>query len=84
MPKFINKSNQNKIKKVLKDTFSNSKIPSNITKLKIGDLKEWDSLGNFNLLLGIEEEFKIKFNMSEISKLKSIKEIFKHLEKKTK
>ena len=64
--------NKNKdIKKILKETFSKSKIPNDISKLKMGDIKEWDSLGNFNLLLTIEREFKIRFSMKEISEIKS-------------
>ena len=48
---------ENKIKDILKRTFPNSKIPQKIRDLKIGDLKEWDSLSNFNLLLEIEKSF---------------------------
>ena len=46
-----------KILKALKKTFRNSKIPKNFQKLKIGDLKEWDSLGNYYLILEIEKIF---------------------------
>jgi acyl carrier protein len=75
--------NKNKdIKKILKETFSKSKIPNNISKLKMGDIKEWDSLGNFNLLLTIEREFKIRFSMKEISEIKSIKSLEQNLKKR--
>ena len=75
--------NKNKdIKKILKDTFSKSKIPNDISKLKMGDIKEWDSLGNFNLLLTIEREFKIRFSMKEISEIKSIKSLEQNLKKR--
>tara|TARA_B100001059_G_scaffold123784_1_gene123756 strand:+ start:448 stop:678 length:231 start_codon:yes stop_codon:yes gene_type:complete len=70
------------IKKILKETFSKSKIPNDISKLKMGDIKEWDSLGNFNLLLAIESEFKIRFSMKEISEIKSIKSLEQNLKKK--
>lgn len=82
MPNSINSKKIVKIKKSLKETFSDSKIPDNILNLKIGSLKQWDSLGNFNLLLSIEDEFKIKFTMKEISTFKSIKEISQYLQKK--
>ena len=62
----MNSKKNNNIKKILEETFSKSKIPKNITKLKMGDLKEWDSLGNFNLLLAVEDEFNIKFTIKEI------------------
>ena len=73
--------NYKNIKKILKETFSKSKIPNDISKLKMGDIKEWDSLGNFNLLLAIESEFKIRFSMKEISEIKSIKSLEKILKK---
>ena len=40
MPKSTNKIKINKIKKALKETFNNEKIPRNILNLKIGALKE--------------------------------------------
>jgi len=75
-------SKNKNIKKILKETFSKSKIPNDISKLKMGDIKEWDSLGNFNLLLAIESEFKIRFSMKEISEIKSIKSLEQNLKKK--
>jgi acyl carrier protein len=53
--------NSEKIRELLHEVFVNSDIPDNVNDLKIGDLEEWDSLGNFNLLLLIEEYFEIKF-----------------------
>ena len=78
----MNSKKNNNIKKILEETFSKSKIPKNITKLKMGDLKEWDSLGNFNLLLAVEDEFNIKFTIKEISEIKSIKNLEQHVKKK--
>ncbi len=78
----MNNKKNNNIKKILEETFSKSKIPKNITKLKMGDLKEWDSLGNFNLLLAVEDEFNIKFTIKEISEIKSIKNLEQHVKKK--
>ncbi len=64
-----------KIEKILKKVFKKSKIPKKIDNLKLGDLKEWDSLGNFNLILEIENEFSKKFNANDFSKINSIKTI---------
>ena len=61
---------ENKIKDILKRTFPNSKIPQKIRDLKIGDLKEWDSLGNFNLLLEIEKVFKCRIEKKSFNKNK--------------
>ena len=66
-----------KIKKALKKAFPRSKINKNIINLKIGSLKKWDLLGNLNLILEIEKEFKIKFTIEEMTNIKSIDEIEK-------
>jgi len=62
------------LKKVFKKLFSGS-FKGKFINLKLGDIKKWDSLGNFNLLLLIEKEFNFRFSNEEISELKSIKEI---------
>jgi len=51
---------------------------------KIYDTEKWDSVGNFNLLLSIEKNFKIKFNPQEFNNLKSFKEILKSVTNKIK
>tara|TARA_Y100000992_G_C21131607_1_gene426864 strand:- start:105 stop:350 length:246 start_codon:yes stop_codon:yes gene_type:complete len=79
---FIDNMNSKEIKNILTEVFPKSKIPKKINGLKINDLKEWDSLGNFNLLLAVEEKYKIKFSMKEISEIKSIKSLLIHLKKK--
>ena len=60
---------------ILKKTFKNSDIPEDITELKMGDIDEWDSLGNFNLILAVESYYKIQFEMDEIEKINSVSEI---------
>tara|TARA_B100000029_G_C17432519_1_gene908403 strand:+ start:551 stop:790 length:240 start_codon:yes stop_codon:yes gene_type:complete len=69
------------IKKILSKCFSKSKIPKKLDNLKYGDLKEWDSIGNFNLLLEFEEFYNIKFSLEEMSNFKSIKDIKNYLKK---
>ena len=71
----------NRIIKALKKTFTKSKIPKKINNLKLGDLKEWDSLGNFHLLLEIEKTFNCRFGLRVFSEIKSIKDIKKSLKK---
>ena len=63
------------LRKILQDTFSKSDIPENIDNLKMGDIDEWDSIGNFNLILAIEQKYGIQFNMEDLDNLKSVKEI---------
>ena len=52
------------------------------SKNKIHDFEEWDSLGNFNILLSCEKFFKVKFNSQEFNKINSFKEILKIVKKK--
>ena len=68
------------LRQMLIDTFKNSDIPEEIDELKIGDIEEWDSLGNFNLLLSIEQTLYIQFDMESMEKLTSIEEIKKEIE----
>ena len=51
---------------------------------KLLDYEEWDSIGNFNILLACEDKFNIKFTANEFSKLKSFKEILTVVKKKIK
>ena len=41
------------IENILLSTFSDFKKDKPIINLQLGDIDEWDSLGNFNLLLAI-------------------------------
>tara|TARA_B100000989_G_scaffold236731_1_gene183625 strand:- start:3215 stop:3460 length:246 start_codon:yes stop_codon:yes gene_type:complete len=66
---------------VLKKNFPRNKIPKKISNLKINDLEGWDSLGNFNLLLLIEDSYNIRFTQKEISTITSCKEIINFLKK---
>ena len=77
----MNKIVLEKIKNLLLNTFTNAEVEGSITELKIGDIEEWDSQGNLNLLLAIEEEFNIRFSMEEMSELKSIKQIILAIER---
>lgn len=70
------------LKTILVETFSDSAIPDDIRQLKMNDIDQWDSLGNFTLLLAIEEKFNIKFTVEEMSELHSIQSIINVLEKK--
>ena len=36
------------------------------------DIEEWDSLANINIVFAVEDEFDIKFDVEEITKMKSV------------
>lgn len=46
-----------------------SSLTINLSK---DDIPEWDSLGHLKLLLGLEEEFEIKFSMEETENFSSL------------
>ena len=68
------------LRQILVDTFKNSNVPEDIDNLKMGDLEDWDSLGNFNLLLSIEQKLEIQFDIELMEKLTSIEEIKKSID----
>ncbi len=41
------------------------------------NIKNWDSLANFNILIAIEKKFNIKIRASDYSKLGNLSEIVK-------
>lgn len=63
------------LRDLLQNTFRNSVIPDDISDLKMGDFDEWDSLGNFNFILAIEQHFQIQFDISDMENLTSVREI---------
>lgn len=73
------KINISDIKIILQEVFINSDIPENVQDLKLGDLEEWDSLGNFNFLLAVENFFDIRFELDEIGEIKSVQDVINHL-----
>lgn len=46
------------------------------------DVEDWDSLAQINLIIAIEKEFGVKFNLEEVSKLKNVGEMINEIEKK--
>ena len=39
------------------------------------DIEDWDSLEHINLVVAIEQEFGIKFNMNEVTSMKNVGEM---------
>lgn len=68
------------LRDILIKTFNNSVIPEEIKDLKMGDFDEWDSMGNFNLLLALETEYKIQFDFGELENLTSVASIQKAID----
>lgn len=67
------------LRPILLEVFPGVIIPTDISTLKMGDIEPWDSLGNFNLLLAIEEHFDIHFTMEDLTEIKSLVQIIEVL-----
>lgn len=48
----------------------------------MGDIEEWDSLANMNLLMELESIYNIRFTIDEMAQLNSISNIIKTMSKK--
>ena len=64
-----------KLRVLIKNVFSLEEIPADFLLLQLGSLARWDSLGNFNLLLAVEEEFGLRFSMDQMGEIRSVKDI---------
>tara|TARA_B100001123_G_C15329262_1_gene1030682 strand:- start:1210 stop:1455 length:246 start_codon:yes stop_codon:yes gene_type:complete len=76
-------SNKSRLLKIMSIIFneSNKKLNENISML---NYEKWDSLKNLNLLLALEEEFKIKFSSIQTTKMLDFKSVLKYINKNTK
>ena len=78
---FMKKVNTKDIEFVIRETFPSADLDDSFMNLKMDDIAEWDSLGNFNLLLAFEEFYSVRFSMDEMSELKSVAMIVDALER---
>ena len=58
-----------KLEKLLKETFQIDKISLD---LSMDDIPEWDSFKHIELIIAIEEEFKIKLEYTDTTEMTSI------------
>ncbi len=59
---------------IFRDVFDDDEITLN-DETTADDIEEWDSLEHINLVVEIENEFSIKFNMGEVNKMKNVGEM---------
>ena len=63
-----------RLNKVFRDVFDDESIvvkPETTSK----DIEDWDSLEHINLVVAVEQEFGIKFNMGEVTTMKNVGEM---------
>ena len=63
-----------RLNQVFQDVFDDENITVN-DKTTANDIEDWDSLEHINLIVAIENEFKIKFNMGEVTTMKNVGEM---------
>lgn len=72
-----------KIRPIFVKVFKSKKIKINF-KSSAANIKNWDSLAHINIVLNIEQMFKVKFKVSEIAELKNVGEMIDLILKKRK
>ena len=79
----MKKNNKSRLLKIMSIIFNekNKNLNENISML---NYEKWDSLKNLNLLLALEEEFKIKFSSMQTTKMLDFKSVLKYINKNTK
>ena len=60
-----------RLNNVFRDVFDNESISVN-DKTNSNDIEDWDSLEHINLIVAVENEFRIKFNMKEITTMNNV------------
>ncbi|MCH5167147.1 MAG: acyl carrier protein [Erysipelotrichales bacterium] len=63
-----------KLNEVFIDVFDDENIAITDTTTA-DDIEEWDSLEHINLIVAVEQEFKMKFNMNEVTSMKNVGEM---------
>lgn len=63
-----------KLNEVFHDVFDDEDIVV-VDTTTADDIEDWDSLEHINLIVAIENEFGMKFNMGEVNKMKNVGEM---------
>lgn len=63
-----------KLNEVFQEVFDDDTIMVTDTT-SANDIEDWDSLEHINLVVAIEKEFNIKFDMAEVGKMKNVGEM---------
>ena len=67
------------IQSIFRDVLSNKNIIISRNSTP-EDIEGWDSLVNINIVVALEEHFKIKFSLDEITNINSVEDIVKMIE----
>ena len=70
-----------KLEVIFRDVFDDEDIVLT-NQTTANDIEDWDSLAQINLLIAIKKEFKINFDLEEVSKYKNVGDIVEAVKKK--
>ncbi len=63
-----------RLNNVFRDIFDDESIVVN-ENTTANDIEDWDSLEHINLIVAVEQEFGMKFNMNEVTSMKNVGEM---------
>ena len=63
-----------RLNKVFRDIFDDDSIVIK-PETTSNDIEDWDSLEHINLIVAVEQEFGMKFNMKEVTTMKNVGEM---------
>ena len=63
-----------KVNEIFQEVFDDDSIEV-FEETTADDIEDWDSLEHINLVVAVENCFKIKFNMGEVAALKNVGEM---------
>ena len=72
---------KNRLQNVFWDVFEDGDIEL-FDEMSANDIEEWDSLTHVQLIVAVENEFKVRFKTAEIIEVKNVGEFIKTLENK--
>ncbi|WP_270465091.1 MULTISPECIES: acyl carrier protein [Fusobacterium] len=70
-----------KLEVIFRDVFDDEDIVLT-NETTANDIEDWDSLAQINLLIAIKKEFKINFDLEEVSKYKNVGDIINAIKEK--
>lgn len=70
-----------KLEDIFRDVFDDENIILT-DETTANDIEDWDSLAQINLIVAIKKEFKIEFDLEEVSTYKNVGDMVKAVKKK--
>ena len=64
----------NELNTIFRNNFDDESITLKDTTSS-GDIEDWDSLEQINLVMAIQNKFKVKFNIEEVNAMKNVGEM---------